>query len=106
MASANSWLNILKPSPGVDGPARVVVMLVVAVLLVFYSMSFEVAYSRPMVELYMFPWWRLLVVIVTLTAALWCPRVGAVVALAAFFYLADVGTLLTPFATSPPKALQ
>lgn len=103
--ASNSWLNILKPSPGIDGPARVVVMLVVAVLLVLYSMSFEVAYSRPMVELYMFPWWRLLVVLVLLTAALWCPRVGAVVALAAFFYLADMGTLLSPFASPAPQAL-
>jgi hypothetical protein len=103
--NSSSWLNILKPSPGIDGPARVVVMLVVAVLLVLYSMSFEVAYSRPLVELYMFPWWRLLVIVLIVTAALWCPRVGAVVALAAFFYLADVGTLLTPFASPPAKAL-
>ncbi len=98
-------MNILKPSPGIDGPARVVVMLVFAVLLVLYSMSFEVAYSRSLVQLYMFPWWRLLVVLVVLTAALWCPRVGAVVALAAFFYMADVGTLLTPFASPAPKGL-
>lgn len=101
----NNWMNILKPSPGIDGPARIVVMLVVAVLLVFYSMSFEVAYSRPMVELYMYPWWRLLIVLAVLTAAMWCPRVGAVVAFAAFFYLADVGTLLTPFASPSPNAL-
>ena len=95
----------MKPSPGVDGPARVAVMLLFAVLLVFYSMSFEVAYSRPLVDLYVFPWWRLLIVVAVLAAALWCPRVGAVVGLAAFFYLADVGTLLTPFASPPPKAL-
>ena len=102
---ANSWLNILKPSPGIDGPVRVVAMLVIAVVLVFFSMSFEVAYSRPLVELYMIPWWRLLIVLAVLTAAMWCPRVGAVAALAAFFYLADMGTLLSPFASPAPHAM-
>ena len=103
----NSWMNVLRPSPsaGIDGPARVAAMLLVAVVTVFYSMSFEVEYSRTLVDLYMFPWWRLLVILAVLTAALWCPRVGIVVALAAFFYLADMGTLLTPFASSPKRAL-
>ena len=92
---ANSWLNILRPSPTAkgDGPARVA------------AMPFEAEYSRTMVDLYMFPWWRLLVVLAVLTAALWCPRVGIVAALAAFFYLADMGTLLTPFSSSPKAAL-
>lgn len=104
---ANSWLNILRPSPTAkgDGPARVAAMLLLAVVAVFYSMPFEAEYSRTMVDLYMFPWWRLLVVLAVLTAALWCPRVGIVAALAAFFYLADMGTLLTPFSSSPKAAL-
>lgn len=102
---ANSWLNVLRPSEGADGSARVAAMLMAAVVAVFYSMSFEVEYSRTLVDLYLYPWWRLLVVLAVLTAALWCPRVGIVVALAAFFYLADMGTLLTPFASSPKDAL-
>jgi hypothetical protein len=102
---ANSWMNVLRPSEGPDGPARVAAMLMAAIVAVFYSMSFEMEYSRTLVDLYLYPWWRLLVVLAVLTAALWCPRVGIVVALAAFFYLADMGTLLTPFASSPKDAL-
>jgi hypothetical protein len=35
-----------------------------------------------------------------LTAAVWCPRVGILVALVIFFYLGDMHTLLTPFAST------
>jgi len=47
----------------------------------------------------MYPGWRLLCAALVLAAVLWSPRVGILVALVVFFYLADMHTLLTPFAS-------
>jgi hypothetical protein len=41
--------------------------------------------------------WRILIVGLLLSAALWSPAVGILVALLLFFYLNDMETLLTPF---------
>jgi hypothetical protein len=63
-------------------------------------MPFETQYHPTLIELYMQPWGRLLTVLLVLTAAVWCPRVGIMVALVIFFYLGDMHTLLTPFAST------
>lgn len=61
---------------------------------------FEVHYPTRFVELYAFPWWRLLIVLLVAIGAWWCPRVGLLVALAAFFYLNDMHILTNPFVGS------
>jgi hypothetical protein len=86
--------------PTVDGTMRLVSVLIVGVLLIAYSTVFEVEYSQKLIQLYMYPWWRVLLVLLVLCASLWCPRVAIVVALAVFFYLGDIHTLLTPFAST------
>jgi hypothetical protein len=42
----------------------------------------------------------LLTVLLVLAGAVWCPRVGILAALVVFFYLGDMQTLLTPFAST------
>ena len=76
---------------------EICIITVIVVLAVFYSTSFEVEYSNKLVNLYINPWWRLLVVILVIAAAIWSPPVGILVALTTFFYLSDVGALITPF---------
>jgi hypothetical protein len=88
------------PSPNtLDGALQTAFILGLAAILVFYSMVFETAYDEKLIDLYMYPGWRLLCAALVLAAVLWSPRVGILVALVVFFYLADMHTLLTPFAS-------
>ena len=84
----------------IDGSLRLVTLAIAAITLVVYSTVFEVEYSPKLIQLYMYPWWRILTVLLVLTASLWCGRVAILVALIVFFYLADAHTLLTPFAST------
>jgi hypothetical protein len=94
------WPEMLQFSNTLDGALRTVFVGVAAVVLVIYSMPFETQYHGKLIDLDMAPWWRLLTVLLVLTAAIWCPRVGILVALVVFFYLGDMQTLLTPFAST------
>lgn len=76
---------------------EVILLTVIVLVAVFHSTAFEVEYSKKLVNLYINPWWRLLVIALVVAAAMWSPRLGILVALAAFFYLSDVGALITPF---------
>jgi hypothetical protein len=76
---------------------EVILLTAIVLVAVFHSTAFEVEYSKKLVNLYINPWWRLLVVALVVAAAIWSPRLGILVALAAFFYLSDVGALITPF---------
>lgn len=79
---------------------RVLELGVVAVLfgfLLFNSSVFEEVYPRQTVELYEFPWWRLLIVLLVVAGASWSPLVGIATATVAFFYLQDMHLLTTAF---------
>lgn len=67
-----------------------------AVIIVKYSTLFEQEYSKKLAELYIYPWWRISIVLLVLTSAMWSPRVGILMALIVFFYLSDMNTLITP----------
>lgn len=71
-------------------------VLLIALLVVNYSTLFEEEYTRKLIDLYLFPWWRILLVLLVISSVMWCPRVGILVALIMFFYLSDMNTLLTP----------
>lgn len=51
---------------------------------------FENVYPAPMVKLYKLPIWRLLLIVLLLTAADWCPNVAVMLAFAVFFYIMDM----------------
>ena len=89
-----------------DGFSRLLVVAIVSILLIFYSTVFEVEYSTKLVELYLVPWWRLLVTLLILAGAIWCPRVAIVTAALVFFYFADMHTLLSPLATNVQMATE
>lgn len=92
-----NWLLNLSIQSGADGVFRVIVVILASVFLIQYSAVFEEQYSQKLTELYIYPWWRILVVLLVLTSAMWCPRVGIIVAFIVFFYLSDMNTLITPF---------
>ena len=95
-----NWLSFDKTT---DGMMRAFAVLVFATIAIMYSMRFEAEYSKKLIDLYIQPWWRFLVVGLLIAAALWCPRVAIIVALVVFFYLSDVNALITPFTSGPSQ---
>jgi len=92
-----SWPSFLSFQGTTDGIFRAIAVVLAGVLIVKYSTLFEERYAQKLTDLYIHPWWRILIVLLALTSAIWCPRVGILVALAVFFYLSDMNTLITPF---------
>ena len=90
------WPDLLTFEHSADGIMRLLFVAVVSGILIMNSTVFETQYGDKLVDLYLAPWWRMLIVALVITAALWCPRVGIVVALLAFFYLNDMETLISP----------
>ncbi len=92
-----SWPSFLSFQGTTDGIFRAIAVVLVGVIIVKYSTLFEEEYTQKLTDLYIHPWWRILVVLLVLTSTIWCPRVGILVALVVFFYLSDMNTLITPF---------
>ena len=79
-----------------DGIFRALIIFGTGLVIIKYSTIFEEGYHHKLALLYTYPWWRLLVVFLLLSAILWCPRVGILVAVLVFFYLSDMDALMTP----------
>jgi hypothetical protein len=76
---------------------RTLVTVAIFAYVLFRSSVLEATYPTRIVELYAYPWWRLLVVGLVIVATWWCPRVGLATAIAVFFYLNDMHVLTSPF---------
>jgi hypothetical protein len=87
------WSNLLASDSKFDRSFRLFVGTVLFLWVLFMGSSFETPYYKKMVELYAEPWWRALLVIALFIALIWCPRVGILLAVAAFFYLHDIGAI-------------
>jgi hypothetical protein len=92
-----SWPTFLSFQGNTDGVFRALSVAIIAIVIVKYSSILEEEYSKKLTDLYIHPWWRILVIMLVLSAAIWCPRVGILVALLVFFYLSDMNTLIRPF---------
>lgn len=92
-----SWPSFLSFQGTTDGIFRAIIVTIAAVVIVKYSTIFEEEYTQKLTDLYIHPWWRILVVFLVVTSAIWCPRVGILIGLLVFFYLSDMNTLITPF---------
>lgn len=68
-----------------------------------FSTVFEAHYPTRIVELYAYPWWRLLIVLLVAVGTWWCPRVGMALAIAVFFYFNDMHILTNPFLSQKSK---
>lgn len=92
-----TWPSFLSFQGTTDGIFRAIAVVLAAVVIIRYSTLFEEEYTQKLTDLYVHPWWRMLVVLLVLTSAIWCPRVGILVALIVFFYLSDMDILVRPF---------
>jgi len=91
----NKWPSFLAFQGDTDGVFRALSVAIATVVIVKYSSLFEEEYSTKLADLYVYPWWRIIVVLLLLSSAIWCPRVGILIALIVFFYLSDMNTLMT-----------
>ena len=66
---------------------------------VYEGSVFESPYDKTLVRLYGFPLFRFMLVLLVLVASYWCPRVGAMTAIAVFFYIEDMEKLRRPWVT-------
>lgn len=76
---------------------QVLKMLVVGVLFVYailVSTVFEVKYPNALVEMYPYPWWRALLVILVVAGWHWSPLIGVLLAVVVFFYIHDMFILM------------
>ncbi len=95
----NRWTSFLLFDGTIDGVLRAFIVFIVGIAIVKYGSLFEQEYTDKLTDLYIRPWWRLLIILLLIFSALWCPRVGIVMGLLVFFYLSDMGMLITPFST-------
>jgi len=84
----------IEPKSGLDGTLR----LIIAVLLFGWNWLegaiFENEYPKAFVSLYPIPLWRVALLLLFVTGALWCPTVGVLLAFAIFFYTMDMEVTL------------
>jgi len=92
-----TWPSFLSFQGTTDGIFRAIAVILAGIVIVRYSTLFEEEYTKKLTALYIHPWWRILVVLLLISSAIWCPRVGILIALLVFFYLSDMNTLITPF---------
>ncbi len=95
----NRWTSFLLFDGTIDGVLRAFIVFIVGIAIVKYGSLFEQEYTDKLTDLYIRPWWRLLIVLLLIFSALWCPRIGILMGLLIFFYLSDMGMLITPFST-------
>jgi hypothetical protein len=91
------WPSYLKFPNNLDGILRLVFVVAAGILILANSLVFEEPYALKLTELHTQPWWRVLLAIALVCAAVWCPRVGVVVSLLVLLYLSDVDMLTKPF---------
>ena len=93
----------MEPENMLDATARTLVTVSFFIWNLYEGSVFEAPYDKTLVKLYSFPLFRFTLVLLVLVSAYWCPRVGAMVALAVFFYFEDMEKLRRPWITYETK---
>ena len=83
----------------IDGIVRIIVIAFACIFIVRNASLYEEEYNKKLIDLYIHPWWRVLVVLLLIAAAIWCPTVSIILALLIFFYLSDMNTLIAPLSS-------
>lgn len=91
--SSANFLKLMEPYNMIDGALRIILTATFFIWNFYEGSVFESPYTMGQVKLYSYPFWRLALVILIFLAAMWCPKVGAMVAVAIFFYFEDLHKL-------------
>ena len=80
-------------------------LIVVAFLMwnLYYGALIKTAYPHSLVSLYVYPIWRLLLVLFLFAAVMISEEVGLMVALALFFYFMDMSYFIKPLYNAVTK---
>ena len=73
-------------------------IVILGVILLKYSTLLEEEYNETLIKLYIYPWWRMLLVILLITSIMWSPYIGIFIGMILFFYLSDMNILINPVA--------
>ena len=87
----------------IDGILRLTLTVAILAWNVLEGAVFENTYPWPMVKLYRVPLWTVLLLVVLLTGADWCPSVGLMIAFAIFFYIMDMEVTREKWTTAELK---
>lgn len=88
------WTAHLDGEGVIDNTLRIISATALIVWLLFHGMLYDVPYNTKLIELHLYPWWNILLVIMAAGAAIWCPRVGILAAMAVFLYFSDMDALM------------
>lgn len=75
-------------------------LVFLASLLIYFSSVFEFQYPEHSIQLFMLPWWRLLIVVLLILGILWSPKIGILLTLTVYFYFSDLQKLLVPVSST------
>lgn len=87
------WSKMQEPYNMMDAALRIIATAAFFIWNFYEGSVFESPYTLGQVKLYSFPLWRLALLILVFLAGAWCPKVGAMVAVAVFFYFEDLQKL-------------
>ena len=89
----DTFLGAFEEYTAIDNYLRTGVTIIILAYVLLYSTVFEASYPKQLVDIYAYPWFRLLLVSLVALGAWWCPRVGLALGLAVFFYFNDMHIL-------------
>jgi hypothetical protein len=92
-----AWISALKPGGKADSIARIVATVIFFLWNFFEGSLFHTPYSKQLVLLFKYPLWKILLIILVIVSALWCPTVAIMVVTAIYFYLSDLNILTEPW---------
>lgn len=101
-----AWISVLEPRGVADTTLRALVIFGLSAWLFFNGMVFQAPYSETLMELHLYPWWNILLALMVAAGAYWCPRVGALAALAVLLYLSDMHLLTSPIDSEFEEAIK
>ena len=92
-------MTSMEPDGVVDATARIIVTAIFFIWNLYEGSVLESPYPIELVKLYKYPFWRIMLIFMVIAATFWCPRVGAMLTLAVFFYMEDLEKLVRPWVT-------
>ena len=89
METQTEWQPLV-PSGNIDAALRLTMTLGILGWNVFEGLSLRTPYPPSMVALWSSPFWRVILLLTVWIGAQWCPRVGAMTAIAVVMYIVNM----------------
>ncbi len=95
MSGKLNFLSLFEEHTPFEHHLRTAVTIITLAYVLLSSTVSSTTYPKRLVDLYAYPWFRLLLIGLVAIGAWWCPRVGLALGLAVFLYLHDMDLLTT-----------